>query len=104
MDDLAFAQFWRDNRQSFSPRSQRLTRSELRQKGVAEDIIDQVVAKVSDEESAYRAAQARARRLPRSDYQSFRRRLGEYLKRRGFGYGVIKPTVERVWQEAESCQ
>ena len=104
VDDLAFAQFWRDNRQSFSPRSQRLTRSELRQKGVAEDIIDQVVAEVSDEESAYRAAQARARRLPRSDYQSFRRRLGEYLKRRGFGYGVIKPTVERVWQEAESCQ
>ena len=24
VDDLAFAQFWKDNRQSFSPRSQRL--------------------------------------------------------------------------------
>jgi regulatory protein len=104
VDDLAFAQFWNDDRQSFSPRSQRLTRSELRQKGVASDIIDQVVAQVSDEENAYRAAQAKARRLPRSDYQSFRRRLGGYLKRRGFGYGVIKPTVERVWQGAENCQ
>ncbi len=102
VDDLAFAQFWNDNRQSFSPRSQRLTRLELRQKGVAEDIIDQVVAQVSDEDSAYRAAQAKARRLPRSDYQSFRRRLSEYLKRRGFNYGVIKHTVEKVWQGAES--
>jgi regulatory protein len=102
VDDLAFAQFWQDNRQSFSPRSQRLTRSELRQKGVASDIIDQVLAEVSDEESAYRAAQAKARRLPRSDYQSFRRRLGGYLKRRGFGYGVITHTVERVWQGAEN--
>jgi len=102
VDDLAFAQFWKDNRQSFSPRSQRLTRSELRQKGVASDIIDQVVAEVSDEDSAYRAAMSRARQLPRSDYQSFRRRLSDYLKRRGFGYGVIKHTVERVWQGAES--
>ena len=74
----------------------------LRQKGVANDIIDQVVAQVSDEDSAYRAALAKARRLSRSDYQSFRRRLSDYLKRRGFGYGVIKHTVERVWQEAES--
>jgi hypothetical protein len=36
-----------------------------------------------------------------SDYQSFRRRLGGYLKRRGFGYGVINHTVERLWQEHE---
>jgi regulatory protein len=99
VDDLAFAQFWKDNRQSFSPRSRWLTRLELRQKGVADDIIDQVVADVDDEDSAYRAALSRARILPRSDYHSFRRRLGEYLKRRGFGYRVISHTVERLWQE-----
>jgi len=99
VDDLAFAQFWKDNRESFRPRSRWLTRLELRQKGVANDIIDQVVAEVDDEDSAYRAAVGRARILPMSDYHSFRRRLGEYLKRRGFGYGVISHTVERVWQE-----
>ena len=98
VDDMAFAQFWRDNRQSFSPRSQWLTKLELRQKGVAADIIDQVVD-VADDESAYRAALSKARSLSPSDYQSFRRRLGEYLKRRGFGYGVINHTVERIWQE-----
>ena len=102
VDDSAFAQFWKDNRESFSPRSQRLTRLELRQKGVASNIIDQVVADVDDDDSAYRAALSRARSLPLSDYQSFRRRLGEYLKRRGFGYGVISQTVERVWQERGS--
>jgi len=98
VNDLAFAQFWKDNRQSFSPRSQWLTRSELRQKGVADDIIDQVVADVDDEDSAYRAAMSRAHSLPLSDYQSFRRRLGGYLKRRGFSYRVISHTVEQVWQ------
>jgi regulatory protein len=98
VNDLAFAQFWKDNRESFRPRSQRLTRLELKQKGVAEDIIDQAVAEINDEDSAYRAAVGKARTLPRADYHVFRRRLGEYLKRRGFGYGVITRTVERVWQ------
>ncbi len=99
VDDMAFAQFWRDNRESFSPRSQWLTKLELRQKGVASDIIDQVVDAIDNEESAYRAAQSRARNLSLSDYQLFQRRLGEYLKRRGFGYRVINHTVERLWQE-----
>ncbi len=99
VDDMAFAQFWKDNRQSFSPRSRWLTRLELRQKGVADDIIDQVVDDVDDADSAYRAVLSKARSLPLSDYQSFRRRLGEYLKRRGFGYEVINQTIGRIWQE-----
>ncbi len=99
VDDIAFAQFWKDNRETFSPRSQWLTKLELRQKGVADDIIGQVVAVVDDDDSAYRAARKKARSLPLSDYQGFRRRLGEYLKRRGFGYGVISYTVKRLWQE-----
>ena len=103
VDDVAFARFWKDNRQSFRPRSRWLTRLELRRKGVTDHIIDQVVDAVDDNESAYRAAQSKARSLTVSDYQNFRRRLGEYLKRRGFDYGVIKHTVEQLWRErAES--
>ena len=102
VDDMAFAQFWKDNREAFSPRSRRLTSLELRQKGVANDIIDQMVDVIDDDDNAYRAALSKARSLPQSDYQSFRRRLGEYLKRRGFSYGVINHTVERIWQERMS--
>jgi len=102
VDDLAFARFWQENRQSFRPRSQWLTRRELRQKGVSQDIIDRVTAQLDDEESAYRAAAAKARRLTTADYDGFRRKLGQFLKRRGFGYGLIKTTVERVWQEVIS--
>jgi regulatory protein len=66
---------------------------------VAEETIHQVVGAISDDDSAYRAALGKARRLPASDYQGFRRRLGEYLRRRGFGYGVINNTLERLWLE-----
>lgn len=99
VDDLAFAQFWKDNRDSFNPRSQWLIKFELKQKGIAREIIDQVIDTVDDNDSAYRAARDKARRLSRSDYQSFRRRLGEYLKRRGFSYGTINHIVEQVWQQ-----
>ena len=102
VDDASFARAWRDNRQALQPCSRWLIRRELRQKGVAEDIIDETVGTVDDSESAYQAAAARLRSLPREDYQAFRRRLGEYLKRRGFDYGVIKHTVQRVWQEQQT--
>ena len=102
VDDVAFAQFWRDNRESFNPRSQWLTKLELRRKGVAPGIIDQVVDEINDEDSAYRAAMGKLRSLPRTDYQSFCRRLGAYLKRRGFSYGVISNTARRIWQEQRS--
>jgi len=58
-----------------------------------------MVGAIDDDDSAYQAAISKARSLSLSDYQSFRRRLGEFLKRRGFGYGAINHTVERVWQE-----
>ncbi len=99
VDDVAFAQYWADNRESFSPRSQWLTGLELRQKGIAGDIIDQVVNVVDDRDNAYRAALSKATNLPRTDYESFQRRLGGYLRRRGFSYEVITHTVERLWQE-----
>lgn len=99
VDDIAFAQFWKDNRESFSPRSRWLTKLELRRKGIANDIIDQVIDTVNDDNNAYRAALSKARSLSLFDYQGFRRRLGEYLKRRGFGYEVINHTIEQLWQE-----
>lgn len=99
IDDLTFAQFWKDDRESFSPRSQWLTKLELRQKGVADEIIDQVAGAIDDNDSAYRAALGKARSLSLSDYQSFRQRLIGYLRRRGFGYEVIDHTVAQLWQE-----
>ena len=102
VDDTAFAQFWKDNRESFSPRSRWLTKLELKRKGVVGDIIDQVVDVIDDDDCAYRAALNKVRSLSMSDYQGFRHRLGEYLKRRGFSYGVINHTVERLWQKQGS--
>jgi regulatory protein len=99
IDDDSFARFWKENRQDFSPRSRRLTRMELQRKGVDNELIERIVSELDDSESAYRAALKKVRQLPLADYPLFRRRLGDHLRRKGFGYEVIKETVTRVWRE-----
>lgn len=99
LNDTAFAQFWKENRSTFRPRSKSLTRVELKKKGVADLIIDEVTEQTDDLESAYHAALNKARRIPHDEYKVFFRRLSDHLKRRGFSYSIIVQTIKKVWQE-----
>lgn len=103
VDDTEFARFWAENREQFSPRSRRLMKLELQRKGLDRDIIEEAVTVVNEDESAYRAAGKKARSLSLSDYHVFRQRLGAYLGRRGFGYDVVKRTIEKIWKENHSA-
>jgi regulatory protein len=99
IDDTEFARFWIENRETFSPRSRRLAVLELQRKGLDKNTIEKIADKVNDNESAYRAAVKKANRLAATDFATFRRRLGAHLTRRGFGYEVVKETIERTWKE-----
>ena len=99
VDDAAFAKAWKEDRQTFSPRSGHLIAAELRRKGVAAELACQTAREVDEDTAAYQAALKKARALAAADRQTFRRRLGDYLRRRGFSYDVIALTVERLWRE-----
>lgn len=99
VDDASFATFWKENRQSFRPRSKRLLAKELQQKGIDAELIAGVTEEISDEHEAYRAGQKKSRSLSGADYYGFRRKLGAFLNRRGFDYEVINSVVEKVWKE-----
>jgi regulatory protein len=102
IDDVAFSEYWRNNRLSFSPKSGRLIKLELRQKGVAAETANEAVKDLDDENYVYEAGLRKARRLSVSDYDDFRRRLYGYLRRRGFNYETVKCAVTRLWQEKQS--
>lgn len=104
VDDTSFARLWTENRQSFSPRSRRLIRLELKQKGLSEEVIDTAVTDMDEDEAAWQAAQKKLRSLSGTDFQTFRRKLGDHLRRRGFGYEVISGVVNRAWQEKQSAE
>lgn len=96
LDDESFARYWVENRFQFNPRGVMALRQELRQKGVEDRIIEAVLAEYDEEEAAARAVERAARRLHRLDGPTFRRRLSDYLRRRGFPYEVIRPLVEQA--------
>ncbi len=104
ISDGDFAQFWVENREGSRPRGRRALRAELRQKGVASEIIETAVADVDEETSAVKAASRMAPRLARLGEQTFRRRLLGFLQRRGFGYTIAMGVVNRLWQEQSAQQ
>jgi regulatory protein len=101
LDDRAFAAFWIKDRQTFKPASPRALRYELRQKGVADDIITECLAEVEADDAAYRAAQSQVRKLSRLDKQGFRTKLAGFLQRRGFSYSETRTAIERIITELE---
>jgi len=101
IDDLAFAQFWRDNRLSANPKSKRLIAQELKEKKVTQETIEQVIENIDDEENAYKLGRRRIHMFAQLDYPEFKRRLANYLAYRGFSYDVIRQTVSRLWQEKQ---
>jgi regulatory protein len=100
LNDESFAKNWIENRNEFRPRSHRLLASELRNKGVNSEIIQNVIESTTPEdELAYLAAKKRIRRYEHLEWQDFQRKLGSFLARRGFSYSTIKPVVHQVWME-----
>ena len=102
VDDLDFAKSWVENRETFSPRSPRLLRLELRQKGIDAAVGDEIALGIDEYSAAYRAAQRKARNISFSDYRTFCGRLGSFLRRRGFSYEVTKHILDQLWQEHRS--
>ena len=125
VNDEEFARFWVGNRMSFNPRGARLLKSELRQKGVAPQVIDAVLAEQSEAQAdaAQQAAEiaeawgetardepapgtdlanalALARKKWRTygslDPQTARRRLSGFLARRGYNYDIIDQVLRRL--------
>jgi regulatory protein len=101
IDDYAFAKFWKDAQLSHKPKSKRLIIKELVDKNVGEDIIKQVTEEIDDETNAYTLGHNRARMLTHLDQVSFRRRLENILSYRGFSYGIIKHTIDILWEERD---
>ena len=100
VSDEVFARTWADNRSTFRPRSHRMVAAELRQKGVADETIEQALSELPDDEDlAYQTALRYARRLEREDWEEFRKKLGGHLSRKGYSYQTVADATRRVWKE-----
>lgn len=102
LDDGDFARFWVENRQRFRPKGTAVLRQELRQRGVGPEAVAAALATVDAAEAAYQAARPRALKLAElahTDPASCRRKLNEFLLRRGFDHETVQEAVSRLMTE-----
>lgn len=101
LEDAAFARFWVESRDTHRPRGRRALAWELRQKGIADAVIEDTLARFAGDEAtlAREAAHKRAAALNTADPYKFRRQLGAFLSRRGFSYEVVEDVVDELWEE-----
>ena len=99
LDDIAFARYWIDQRARFKPRGIPLLQQELRQKGVDQQIIQDLLNELDNSSAAMQAAEKKARTLAHYPEEEFRKKLSGFLQRRGFYYEEIRTAVDSAWQQ-----
>lgn len=99
LDDRAFAEYWVENRAEHSPRGRRALEAELRAKGVDRNVTGDVLEEIDlgEEDAALALARKRLPRLSALDEPTQRRRLAAFLGRRGYGWEVIRPVLDRLY-------
>lgn len=103
LDDVQFATGWAKDRMATKPLGERLLRHELKLKGIPEEIVEKTVAEtfdqVSQRELAVELLRARRKRYLSLDRPKARRRMADFLLRRGFPPEVVWETVAQVMGE-----
>lgn len=99
VDDAAFAQYWRERRETLNPRSRKMVAVELRKKGIDKEVINRALDGYNDKETAYNAVKKKASLWAGYSYYDFKCKMGSFLLRRGFNYEVANQTVDRLWSE-----
>jgi len=100
LNDLEFARAWLRNRERFGPRGRQALRYELHQKGISDQIIDTVLADLDEEELAWAAVENKLPRWQNLPEQEFKKKLIDFLNRRGFDYLTANDIFYRAWDDA----
>lgn len=94
LDDASFARSWIQNRRLLKSTSRRKLQLELRQKRVADEIVDQVLAEDAGHDELQMLKEIIEKKRAQSRYAD-EQKLIAYLARQGFNYGDIKQALEK---------
>ena len=100
INDEEFAKWWIEQRMTFRPTGERLLLLELRQKGIAPELIatllSSYVAKGSELELAKKVAEKKMRPLRNLPVPELKQKLMTRLARRGFAWETIEEALDEV--------
>ncbi|MCM8781897.1 MAG: recombination regulator RecX [Candidatus Omnitrophica bacterium] len=100
LNDAKFSRLWINSRMASKPKGEALLKRELMEKGVTNDVINEVIEEAKSEYSEYEIvknlADQRMERLRDLDKRTAKRRLFGFLKRRGFNFETIMKVLNEV--------
>ena len=99
LNDENFARVWIQTKMQSRPVGWSLLRYQLRQKGVAQEILEKVISDLTGQYDEYEAARqiavSRRRYYKNLEPLKLKRRLYDYLRRRGFSQEAILQAIEK---------
>ncbi len=95
LDDMKFARWWVEQRESFKPKPKRILKIELTKKGIVREIIDEVLgeAKVDEEKMARDLIERKAYKWKGLEPRLARQKMSQYLAGKGFSWEIIKNVI-----------
>lgn len=96
VNDEEFAKWWVEQRVHFRSMPQKMLKLELRQKGIKDEIVERVLSEresPSEVELARKVLTKKFRQIPKIKDLKEKRRVYDFLLRRGFGYDAIKKAL-----------
>jgi regulatory protein len=105
INDEKFAYSWVESRMLNKPMGKFLLKRELKGKGVRAEIIERVIAENYQQEDelelATKLLQRKARRFKDTDDLKTKKRMTDFLLRRGFSYEVVRQAVKGLEEYSE---
>jgi len=99
VNDDEFTRWWIEQRATHKPRSKRVLTMELKQKGIAQELITKYLIEenetaVNDLEQALRLISKKITRYSHLEKEALYQKLGGALARKGFSWDVIKRAID----------
>jgi regulatory protein len=95
VDDFKFAKFWIEQRLSFKPKPVSILKQELRQKGVKQETIDEVLSdfKIDELKQAKNLLEKNQSRWKRLTPDQFKKKASGFLLRKGYNWEIVKEAL-----------
>lgn len=101
LDDREFAALFVENRERFRPKSKFALGYELKQKGVSNAIIEEVLADVNERDAALRAVKIKINRWKNLDDSTLKKKVMALLRNRGFNYEISYSAYSAISNKKE---
>ncbi|OQX85357.1 hypothetical protein B6D60_07890 [candidate division KSB1 bacterium 4484_87] len=104
IDDEKFSRLFARTKMMTKPMGSFLLKRELKQKGIAEEIVEKTIDEIYRENNEYEVAQKIAkkkkRQLTKIEEAKAKKKVSDLLARRGFSWDIISHVLEH-WQELD---